>query len=291
MWRGASEAKVAATRDYGAAVDLEATDPRGAFERLDVLLAETGRTLVHPFDDPFDDRGAGNGRAGDSRGFSRASRRSSFRSVAGARRGRRARRCGPRPRLGVEPEGLDGAALRARRGRARRGVADVDRGRPERAARGRARADDRPGARRGGRPRDRGGDRGRVPLPLRARQARLRAGRRSGRRAPCSPGRSRAGRIVCIVSGGNVAAPRPPLVSWPADESRHPSRLRPRARDLLVRERVLDALDEGRAPRRDLRRVPSVLHGEAEARRHRRSGGALPAPAREIRRRAAVSDE
>jgi hypothetical protein len=54
--------------------------------------------------------------------------------------------------------------------------------------------------------------------------------------------------------------------------------------DVLVRQRVLDALDEGRAPRGDLRRVPPVLYGEAEARRHRRSGGALPAPPREGRR-------
>ena len=59
MWRGASEAKVAATRGYGAAVDQEAADPREAFERLDVLLEETGRTLVHPFDDPFTIAGQG----------------------------------------------------------------------------------------------------------------------------------------------------------------------------------------------------------------------------------------
>jgi threonine dehydratase len=59
MWHGASEAKVAATRGYGAAVDLEAAAPREAFERLDVLLAETGRTLVHPFDDPLTIAGQG----------------------------------------------------------------------------------------------------------------------------------------------------------------------------------------------------------------------------------------
>jgi threonine dehydratase len=59
MWRGASEAKLAATRGYGAAVDLEAEDPAGAFERLGVLLEETGRTLVHPFDDPTVMAGAG----------------------------------------------------------------------------------------------------------------------------------------------------------------------------------------------------------------------------------------
>jgi threonine dehydratase len=53
MWRGASEAKIAATCGYGAAVDLEAGDPAEAFVRLERLIAETGRTLVHPFDDPL----------------------------------------------------------------------------------------------------------------------------------------------------------------------------------------------------------------------------------------------
>jgi threonine dehydratase len=52
MWQGASQAKIAATRGYGGSVDLEASSPGEAFERLDVLLEETGRTLVHPFDDP-----------------------------------------------------------------------------------------------------------------------------------------------------------------------------------------------------------------------------------------------
>jgi threonine dehydratase len=52
MWQGASEQKVAATRGYGATVDLEASDPARAFERLHTLIEETGRTLVHPFDDP-----------------------------------------------------------------------------------------------------------------------------------------------------------------------------------------------------------------------------------------------
>jgi threonine dehydratase len=59
MWRGASVAKLAATRGYGATVDLEADDPAGAFERLAELLQETGRTLVHPFDDPTVIAGAG----------------------------------------------------------------------------------------------------------------------------------------------------------------------------------------------------------------------------------------
>lgn len=59
MWAGASEAKVAATRGYGASVDLEAAGPREAFERLDVLLESTGRVLVHPFDDPLTIAGQG----------------------------------------------------------------------------------------------------------------------------------------------------------------------------------------------------------------------------------------
>ena len=59
MWQGASELKIDATRSYGATVDLEAAGPAAAFERLDVLIEETGRTLVHPFDDPVVLAGAG----------------------------------------------------------------------------------------------------------------------------------------------------------------------------------------------------------------------------------------
>jgi threonine dehydratase len=59
MWQGASEQKISATRGYGATVDLEASGPGDAFARLAVLLAETGRTLVHPFDDPLVIAGAG----------------------------------------------------------------------------------------------------------------------------------------------------------------------------------------------------------------------------------------
>jgi threonine dehydratase len=59
MWQGASEFKIAATRSYGATVDLEATGPAEAFARLDKLLDQTGRTLVHPFDDPIVIAGAG----------------------------------------------------------------------------------------------------------------------------------------------------------------------------------------------------------------------------------------
>lgn len=51
MYQGASELKISAAKGYGATVDLEATGPGDVFERLAALEAETGRVLVHPFDD------------------------------------------------------------------------------------------------------------------------------------------------------------------------------------------------------------------------------------------------
>jgi threonine dehydratase len=59
MWQGASEAKIEATRGYGARVDLEARDPAEAFDRLNELEHQTGRTLVHPFDHPLTIAGQG----------------------------------------------------------------------------------------------------------------------------------------------------------------------------------------------------------------------------------------
>jgi len=59
MWQGASEQKIEATRGYGGTVDLEATSPVDAWDRLNELIEETGRTLVHPFDDPAIMAGAG----------------------------------------------------------------------------------------------------------------------------------------------------------------------------------------------------------------------------------------
>jgi threonine dehydratase len=44
--------KIGAARGYGAAIDTEAPDIPSAFERLDELIEQTGRTLVHPYDDP-----------------------------------------------------------------------------------------------------------------------------------------------------------------------------------------------------------------------------------------------
>jgi len=59
MWEGASSQKIKATRAYGATVDLEADGPGGAFDRLHELMADTGRPLVHPFDDPLTIAGQG----------------------------------------------------------------------------------------------------------------------------------------------------------------------------------------------------------------------------------------
>ena len=53
MYQGASEVKLRAAEAYGAEIDLEATGPGDVFERLAELEAETGRVLVHPFDDPL----------------------------------------------------------------------------------------------------------------------------------------------------------------------------------------------------------------------------------------------
>ena len=51
MWQGTSEQKRAATIGYGGIVDVEATSPAEAFQRLEELQQQTGRTLVHGFDD------------------------------------------------------------------------------------------------------------------------------------------------------------------------------------------------------------------------------------------------
>jgi threonine dehydratase len=53
MWETASPMKIGAARGYGATIDTEAPDIPSAFDRLDDLVASTGRTLVHPYDDPL----------------------------------------------------------------------------------------------------------------------------------------------------------------------------------------------------------------------------------------------
>ena len=52
-WEAASPFKLDRARALGARIDAEADDPSGAFTRLEEHLAETGATLVHPFDDPL----------------------------------------------------------------------------------------------------------------------------------------------------------------------------------------------------------------------------------------------
>jgi threonine dehydratase len=53
MWQGASESKRAAAAGYGAAIDQDAAGPTEVFARLARLEEETGRVLVHPFDEPL----------------------------------------------------------------------------------------------------------------------------------------------------------------------------------------------------------------------------------------------
>ena len=60
-------------------------------------------------------------------------------------------------------------------------------------------------------------------------------------------------------------------------EDRNSPQLRRGSRALHVRQRVHHPLDPVRDPRRDLLRVPPVLHGSPEAGRHRWPGRALPA--------------
>jgi threonine dehydratase len=59
MWATANPLKVAATRGYGAEVDLTAASPAEAHDRLLAFVEETGRTFVHPFDDPVLQAGHG----------------------------------------------------------------------------------------------------------------------------------------------------------------------------------------------------------------------------------------
>jgi threonine dehydratase len=53
MSRHANPSKVAATRGYGAAVDLEAGNHSASYDRLLELIDETGKAFIHPFDDPL----------------------------------------------------------------------------------------------------------------------------------------------------------------------------------------------------------------------------------------------
>jgi threonine dehydratase len=59
MWASANPLKVAATRGYGAEVDLEAESPADAHGRLIEHIDRTGQVFVHPFDDPVLQAGHG----------------------------------------------------------------------------------------------------------------------------------------------------------------------------------------------------------------------------------------
>jgi threonine dehydratase len=59
MWASANPLKVAATRGYGAEVDLEADSPADAHGRLIEHVERTGQVFVHPFDDPVLQAGHG----------------------------------------------------------------------------------------------------------------------------------------------------------------------------------------------------------------------------------------
>lgn len=53
IYAGASRYKVDRARGYGATIELVDGDPVAAFDRMAELVAETGRVVIHPFDDPL----------------------------------------------------------------------------------------------------------------------------------------------------------------------------------------------------------------------------------------------
>jgi threonine dehydratase len=59
MWQNANPYKVAATRGYGAEIELEAENAAVAHERLLEHCERTGAVFVHPFDDPVLQAGHG----------------------------------------------------------------------------------------------------------------------------------------------------------------------------------------------------------------------------------------
>ncbi len=194
----ASQAKVDATRAYGATVDLEAVDATEAFARMHAEAAETGRVIVHPFDDPAVMAGQGTvglelceqvdqvtqvvvpvGGGGLISGVATA-----VKALA------------PTARVvGVEPEAISTLATSIACRRADSATGGRFHRRRARPAEHRCRPSERAHrpARRGRR-RERGADRRGVPLPLRPRQAGGRAGSRGpGRRVARRARRAGAG--------------------------------------------------------------------------------------------------
>ena len=218
------------------------TSPAEAFERLLAYVEETGRTFVHPFDDPVARR------PGTERSGSRSSRTCPTSTtivvpVGGGGLDRRASRVGRRTAASSASSPRRSALLRRARGRrararsSRSSIADglerAVRGRAARSAVCRERVDR-------GRARHRRRDRGGDALPLRAREARLRAGAGPPRSPRSWPGRSR-------WSGGPIGRRRLGRQRRPRDRLCYPGR--PMKADihpeyvlahvtLLVRQRV-----------------------------------------------------
>ena len=53
MWEGASAFKVERTRGYGATVDLSPPEPAAAYDRALEIVESEGRVFVHPHSDPL----------------------------------------------------------------------------------------------------------------------------------------------------------------------------------------------------------------------------------------------
>ena len=283
---GASPTKIAATRGYGAEVDLEAAGPgRRLRPARESSTRQAGLTLVHPFDDPLVDRGPGNGRARAGGGPFRGCRSSSSLSAAAASStGIAAALPEVRRVVAVEPE-LSTALRQRARGRAGRcrveprSVAD---GLSAPFAGAEALAQFLPREPRREAcwcPRRRSSDG--FPLPLRAGKARVRAGRRRSALRRSSPGRSPCNRDDTVgvgISGGNADAPKcAPGILGSGHQDRTSTRTTcSRHVRCACGNEFHHALDEVGAARRDLLRVSPLLHGQAEARGHRRPRGALP---------------
>ena len=76
--------------------------------------------------------------------------------------------------------------------------------------------------------------------------------------------------------GSNSGGDHRPRANLRPDARRDSPHLRGCSRPLLLRQRVHDASHEARDPRRDLQRMPPVLHGQAEAHRQRWARRAIP---------------
>ena len=205
MYRNASAAKVAAARGYGAAVDLEAADAVEAFERLDAHIRETGRTLVHPFDDPLVI--AGQGTLALELLEDAPDVETILVPTGGGGPRRRGRRRGARPaRRGGRAGALDGGARRARRRPVGARDAGLDRGRALgalRAARRRSPCCRRTTSRACSSPRRRSRRRSGSSTPGRSSPASRQERSPSRLSWPAARG---SGPVGVVVSGGNVAA-------------------------------------------------------------------------------------